>query len=155
MPLTLPNRTQPYVMAHRGNSACAPENTLAAFRRAIDDGTDIVETDVHLTRDEVFVCIHDATLDRTTDGHGAVADLTLDEIKRFSACYGRPEFTAECVPALGEITSILPSDVALALELKSDRFLEADVARRLVEQLNTSGVMDRADVHRAARPVAG
>ena len=145
-PLNLPNRPKPYVMAHRGNSAAAPENTRAAFRRAIDDGADIIETDLHLTRDGVFVCIHDATLDRTTDGHGAVADLTLAEIKRFSASYGRPEFAAERVPALGELTAILPPDVFFALELKTDRFLERGVAARFVEQLRADGVFDRAIV---------
>jgi len=65
-------------MAHRGNSAAAPENTLAAFRRAIDDGADIIETDLHLTRDGVFVCIH--ALELKTDHfleHGVAAPQTL------------------------------------------------------------------------------
>ncbi len=130
-------------MAHRGNSLAAPENTLAAFRRAIDDGADIIETDLHLTRDGVFVCIHDATLDRTTDGSGAVAELTLAEIKRCSASYGRPKFAPERVPALQELTAILPSDIALALELKTDRFLEHDVACRLVDECRSAGIKDR------------
>src|SRR3990172_4840590 len=108
-------------MAHRGNSAAAPENTRAAFRRAIDDGADIIETDLHLTRDGVFVCIHDATLDRTTGESGVVAELTLAELRRYRAASGRPEFAGERVPALDELTSILPPDVALALELKTDR----------------------------------
>ncbi len=137
---------KPYVIAHRGNSVATPENTLAAFRRAIDDGADIVETDLHLTRDGVFVCIHDATLDRTTDGHGPVADLTLAEIKRYSASYGRPAFAAERIPTLDELSAILPLHIALALELKTDRFLESHVARHLVDQLGASGVKDRTVV---------
>jgi len=144
--LQLPGRPKPYIMAHRGNSVAAPENTLAAFHRALDDGADIIETDLHLTRDGVFVCIHDATLDRTTDGHGAVAGLTLAEIQRFSASYGRPQFSAERVPALGELTAILPPDVFLALELKTDQFLEHNVAARLIEQLRADGVFDRTIV---------
>ncbi|MGH2592163.1 MAG: glycerophosphodiester phosphodiesterase [Anaerolineae bacterium] len=143
MPLALPGKPKPYVIAHRGNSAAAPENTLAAFRRAIDDGADIIETDLHLTRDNAFVCIHDATLDRTTGGRGAVADLTLAEIKRYSASYGRPEFGDERIPALDELTSILPPDVFLALELKTDRFLEPDVACCLIDQLRAAGVFNR------------
>ena len=146
MKLQFGGRSKPYVIAHRGNSAAAPENTLAAFGRAIDDGADIIETDLHLTRDGVFVCIHDATLDRTTDGHGAVADLILAEIKRYSASYGHPEFAAERIPALDELTSILPPDVFLALELKTDRFLEPNVARRLIDQLCAAGVADRTIV---------
>ena len=72
-PLTLPGRRKPYVMAHRGNRVACPENTLAAFRRALADGADILETDLHVAADGQFVCIHDGTLDRTTNGRGLVA----------------------------------------------------------------------------------
>jgi glycerophosphoryl diester phosphodiesterase len=142
-PLRLPNKPKPYVMAHRGNSAAAPENTLAAFRRAIGEGADIIETDLRVSRDDMIVCIHDATLDRTTDGRGAVTDLTLSEIKRCSAGCGRSEFRAERVPTLDELVAILPADVALALELKTDRFLETEMAVRLVDQLRAAGALDR------------
>lgn len=134
---------KPYVMAHRGNSVFAPENTLAAFRRAFEDGVDLLETDLHLTRDGHFVCIHDGTLERTTDGEGAVADFTLAEIKQVSASYGRPEFAAERVPALAELISIMPPKIGLALELKTDRFLEPDVGQQLINELDTAGLKDR------------
>jgi glycerophosphoryl diester phosphodiesterase len=58
-------------MAHRGNSTLCPENTLAAFQKAIEEGADIVETDLHLTADEAFICIQ-SHVDRTTEGSGAV-----------------------------------------------------------------------------------
>ena len=144
--LTLPGRSRPYVMAHRGNRVACPENTLAAFRRALADGADILETDLHLTADGVFVCIHDSTVDRTTDGHGAVAEKTLAEIKSLSASYGRREFEAERVPTLAELAAILPGDVALALELKTDRFLEADVCLQLATELERAGVRQRTVV---------
>src|SRR5438046_1238870 len=73
------------VTGHRGAAGLEPENTLRSFRRACDLGVDRVETDVHLTRDRRLVCIHDATVDRTTDGSGAVGDLTLEEIRRLDA----------------------------------------------------------------------
>jgi glycerophosphoryl diester phosphodiesterase len=138
--LELPGKPKPYLMAHRGNRVACPENTLAAFRRALDDGADILETDLHLTADDVFVCIHDATVDRTTASSGPVAGMTLDELKSLSASYGRPEFAAERVPTLAELTALLPPDVALALELKSDRFLEPQVCRALVAELDRTGV---------------
>jgi glycerophosphoryl diester phosphodiesterase len=144
--LELPGKPKPYVMAHRGNRVACPENTLAAFRRALDDGADIIETDLHLTADGVFVCIHDDTVDRTTDGAGAVAAMTLAQIKTLSASYGRPEFAAERVPALAELLALLPPDVALALELKTDRFLERDICRRLVGELDRAGVCNRTVV---------
>jgi glycerophosphoryl diester phosphodiesterase len=130
-------------MAHRGNRAACPENTLAAFRRAFADGADILETDLHLTKDNVIVCLHDATVDRTTDGRGAVAEMTLAELKRLSASYGRPEFKDERVPALAEVAAILPSGMWLALELKTDRFLEPEVCRRLADELEAADVRAR------------
>ncbi len=141
--LILSGKTKPYLMAHRGNRVACPENTLAAFRQALFDGADIIETDLHLTADEVFVCIHDATVDRTTDGTGAVAGLTLAELKGLSAACGRPEFEAERIPTLTELATMLPGDVALGLELKSDRFLEPEVCASLLAELDRTGVRSR------------
>lgn len=146
MTLALPNRPKPYIMAHRGNRVACPENTLAAFRRALAEGADILETDLHLTRDGVFVCLHDATVDRTTDGHGPVAALTLAALKQLSASGGRPGFAAERVPTLAELAAILPAETALALELKTDRFTEPEVAARLAAELTTLGVRGRTVV---------
>lgn len=142
----LNGKTKPYVMAHRGNRVACPENTLAAFQRALADGADILETDLHLTADGHFVCIHDATVDRTTNGHGRVADMTLAELKGLSASYGRPEFQAECIPTLAEVAETLPTEAALALELKTDRFLEADVCRALISELEHAGIRGRTAV---------
>lgn len=143
MTLTLPGKRKPYVMAHRGNRAACPENTLAAFRRALADGADLLETDLHLSRDGAFVCIHDATVDRTTDGRGAVADQTVAELKAWSAGCGRPEFAAERIPLLDEVAALLPADRVLALELKCDRFLEPEVGRRLADTLSRLGIRTR------------
>ena len=139
----LAGKAKPYLMAHRGNRVACPENTLAAFRQAIANGADILETDLHLTADGVLVCIHDATVDRTTDGSGEVARMTLDEIKALSAACGRPEFAAERIPTLAELMALLPTDVALALELKTDRFLEPQVCRHLVAELDEAGIRER------------
>ena len=141
--LELPGREKPYLMAHRGNRVRCPENTLAAFRWALEEGADILETDLHLSADGELVCIHDVTLDRTTDGKGPVAAKTLSELKALSASYGRPEFAAERIPTLDEATAILPTGIALALELKTDRFLKPAVGRQLVHQLRMAGVFDR------------
>ncbi|HEY6394026.1 MAG TPA: glycerophosphodiester phosphodiesterase family protein, partial [Candidatus Binataceae bacterium] len=72
-------------IAHRGASGRFPENTLSAFRAAFEEGVDMCELDVQLTRDGEIVVIHDETVDRTTDGHGPVASLTLAEIKSLEA----------------------------------------------------------------------
>ncbi len=144
--LSLPGRKKPYVMAHRGNRALLPENTLASFRQAITDGADILETDLHLSADDVFMCIHDATVDRTTNGSGPVAEKTLAQIKSLSAANHRPGFEQERVPTLAEVAGILPPDIGLALELKTDRFLETEVCNRLAEKLTKLGIRDRTAV---------
>ena len=142
----LKGKTKPYVIGHRGNQTACPENTLASFKRAIRDGADIIETDIHLTKDEVFVCIHDPTVDRTTNGSGQVKDMTLDELRLLSAGGNREGFMDERIPTLTDTTSIIPGNVALALELKTDRFLDPSVCERLVSQLTAENVIDRSVV---------
>lgn len=141
--LQLEGRRKPYLMAHRGNRVLCPENTLPAFRQAVEDGADIVETDLHLSADGEFVCIHDATLDRTTNGSGPVAERDLSELKGLSASYGKEGFEEARIPTLEELAGILPKEIALALELKTDRFLEPDVAKELLQRLTSERVRDR------------
>lgn len=136
-------KQKPLLLAHRGNRATCPENTLAAFQRAITEGADILETDLHLSRDGVFVCIHDDTVDRTTDGTGLVSELTLAELKSLDASGGQPEFAGESLPTLAELAQILPADRFLALELKTDDFLTLGTARQLVNELTRLEVRSR------------
>lgn len=137
-------KPKPYLMAHRGNRVACPENTLAAFRQAVADGADIVETDVHVTRDGKFVCIHDATLERTTTGRGAVAEKTLAELRQLSAGYGRPQFAHERIPTLAELAEAVPAPTVVALELKSEAFLDPAIAQGLASELHAVGLLRRA-----------
>lgn len=143
MKLELPGKEKPYVMAHRGNSAQRPENTLAAFRLALEQGADLIETDLHVTADGVFVCIHDATVDRTTDGSGPVAEMRLPALKQLSASYGFEQYADERIPTLAQVMDLLPPDVVLALELKTDAFLDPEIGRRLVEQIEAVGRLEQ------------
>ena len=102
----------PEIVAHRGAPSTRPENTLASFRAAIELGARIVEFDVRLTRDRVPVVIHDATVDRTTDGTGAVHELALEEIRGLDAGDG------ERVPTLDEVLELLSGRAAAAIEIK-------------------------------------
>lgn len=83
----LKDDSQPLVIAHRGGAGIAPENTLLAFRLAEKLGVDAIELDVRMTKDEELVVIHDATVERTTNGKGFVKDYTLEEIKKLDAGY--------------------------------------------------------------------
>jgi glycerophosphoryl diester phosphodiesterase len=141
--LIIPGKKKPYVMAHRGNNILCPENTMASFHQAILDGADILETDLQMSKDEQFMCIHDGSIDRTTNGTGLVSDYTVEELKAFSAYYGKKAFLEEKIPLLSDLASILPPDVALALELKSDRFLEDVVCQKLIDLLTHTGIRNR------------
>jgi glycerophosphoryl diester phosphodiesterase len=109
-------------IAHRGATSRFPENTLAAFAGAIDAGADMCELDVQLSRDGALVVIHDDTVDRTTGGRGAVAAMTLEQLKRLDAgvSFGA-EFKGERIPTLDEVFTCVGRRCALNIELKSAR----------------------------------
>jgi len=110
---------KPLILAHRGASAYAPENTLTAFARAFELGADGVELDVTLTRDGVPIVIHDDTVDRTTNGKGAVQDLTLAEIQQLDAgAWFDEKFRGERIPTLAEVFDIVPAGKIVNVEIK-------------------------------------
>jgi glycerophosphoryl diester phosphodiesterase len=107
-------------IAHRGASGSFPENTLSSFRAAIDVGAEMCELDVALTRDQVAVVIHDDTVDRTTDGQGEVAAMTLAEMKQLDAgAWFDPKFIGERVPTLDEVFEAAKGRCGLNIELKA------------------------------------
>ena len=107
-------------LAHRGALRDAPENTLAAFWRALELGADGVELDVTLSADGKIVVIHDDTVDRTTGGRGLVSELTLAELKRLDAgSWFAPEFADARIPTLDEVLQALPAPARINIELKS------------------------------------
>ena len=111
---------QPWIIAHRGASGHAPENTMAAFRRAVELGARFIETDLHMTRDAHFVAIHDSTVERTTNGRGAIRDLTLAQVAGLDAgkWFDRG-FMNERIPTLDQILTFgREADIVLYLEIK-------------------------------------
>jgi len=116
------------VVGHRGAAGHAPENTLGGFERAVEIGVDAVEFDVRESADGVAVVIHDATVDRTTDGVGAVSELTLDDLRTLNAGDGA------VIPTLEETLDLLADHgVGIRVELK-ERGLGADVVAALEER---------------------
>jgi glycerophosphoryl diester phosphodiesterase len=123
------------VVAHRGASADAPENTIPAFQLAIDMGADAIELDVHLTADGKLAVIHDETLDRTTDLTGAVASMTMAQIRRADAGYrfetseGSFPFRGQKlrVPTLSQVLAWLPEGIGLVIEIKARAATDAAV----------------------------
>ena len=136
---------------HRGAAELEPENTLLSIQKAIDLGVDQIEIDVHLTRDQHLVVIHDTTVDRTTDGQGAIADFTLAEIKQLDAGKG------ERIPTLQEVIDLVRGKVVLQIELKGPDTAEPvvqTVERNRIENevLLTSFVHERLREARQLNP---
>lgn len=115
------NSTRFFPIAHRGFSSQAPENTLAAFDLALESGFDNIELDVQLTSDKVPVVIHDATVDRTTNGDGAVSSFTLAELRKLDAgSWFDKKYTGEHIPILEVVLQRYAGKIHLHLELKSN-----------------------------------
>ncbi len=113
----------PLIIAHRGDSAHRPENTLASFASALEEGAEFVEFDVQLTRDLQVVVLHDPTVDRTTTGRGKVGALTLREVQALSAGYPERFGTAyetERIPTLAEALAFLKGRARVMLEIKTE-----------------------------------
>ena len=128
------------VIAHRGASGSCPENTLPAFRRAVELGAHMIELDVQLTRDGHPVVIHDSTLRRTTTGRGAVRRRTLAEIAALDAGgWFASHFAGTSVPMLREVLAEVPIPINVELKAAGDDGLE----RRALEVVDEAGALER------------
>ncbi|MCP4643469.1 MAG: hypothetical protein GY851_23680 [bacterium] len=129
----------PKASAHRGDNAAAPENTVPAFASAVRKGAHQIEFDVHLTKDGVPIVMHDSTVDRTTDGTGAVADLTFAELRGLDAgSWFRAEFAGVRVPTVNEALEAIPGPILCNIQLKNAPGVAEAVTRLIV-------AMDRLD----------
>jgi len=136
--------SRPRVVAHRGNSAVAPQNTLAAFEAAWRAGADSIELDVQLTADGHVVVIHDETVDATTDGRGALTDLALAEVRALDAgSWFAAAYAGQRIPTFAEVLAFLEQrpGIELLLELKG-AWTPAQV-RLVTEPLRDAGLTDR------------
>lgn len=144
--LILPGRERPYILAHRGVMAHEPENTVRSFLRALAEGADLLETDIHFCADHVPVCIHDATVDRTTDGAGRVNAFALPELKQLRTLGLDGEPTDQQILTLDEFLELIPLDRGVALEIKDDRVAYPHLAGRIAAALQEHQLTDRAVV---------
>jgi glycerophosphoryl diester phosphodiesterase len=144
--LTRAQRPYPLLIAHRGANHLAPENSLAAFALAQAQGADVLETDLHVTRDGEIVLFHDHTLNRMTDGTGPLFAQSLDELKRWRLRGPDGNLTDERIPTLIELLVATQGTMPLLLELKDWRFADTDHARRLVRTLAAYGVLAKCAI---------
>ena len=148
------------MIGHRGASGVAPENTLAAFRKAVELGAGFIETDLQLSRDARLVALHDDTLERTTTGRGPVSSMTLEELRqldagswfRASTGEGAASFAGERIPTIQEVLAFgREHEIGLLLEVKSTGPSGAEHA--VVGALRASGEIPRSVVLSFSRGV--
>ena len=130
--------------AHRGFSGKYPENTLLAFSKAIEEGVDGIENDVHLTKDGVLVVMHDELVDRTTNGKGYIKDKTYEELAQLDASYIFKEHGPQKVPTLREYLELVKdTDIITNIELKTGVFEYTGIEQKVYDMLREFDMVDR------------
>ncbi len=117
------------IIAHRGASFFEPENTLRSIKRAIEMGADFVEVDIRMSKDEELVIMHDADVNRTTNGSGLVKDQNLEELKKLDAGLG------ETIPTLDELIKTTKNKVGLVIEIK-----EPGTENRILQKISENNL---------------
>jgi glycerophosphoryl diester phosphodiesterase len=129
------------IIGHRGGAALAPENTLACYRKGIEAGADMIEIDIHLTRDGHVVVCHDQSVDRTTNGKGLIRELTLNEIRQLHIVDRNGNQTNERIPTLEEVFQLFQevrsngNPCQLLIEIKRTRNIYQGLEEKLLEQI--------------------
>jgi len=120
---TIEQKNRPWVIAHRGYQGAYPENTISAFKAAIEVKSDMIELDVCFTNDRVPVVIHDNTLERTTSGKGLVSEHSLSELKELDAgSWFSSKFKSESIPTLEETLDQIRGRITVNIEIKPESF---------------------------------
>lgn len=130
------------IIGHRGARFEAPENTVSGFRYALGLGLDAFELDIHLTSDEELAVIHDATVDRTTNGSGAVAEMTLSQLQALDARSNFPDWPEPCsIPTYAQVLDVLRDVAWLETEIKTDAPERLDIiVPRVVDEVRRFGM---------------
>ena len=132
------------VWAHRGASGYAPENTLDAFRKAVEMGADGIELDVQMTKDGELVVIHDETIDRVSNGKGWVKDYTYEELKKFNFNKTHLEYTKEEIPTLEQVYLLIkPTNLTINVEIKTGIVFYPGIEGRVLELTERLGMKER------------
>ncbi len=133
---------------HRGAAGFAPENTLSSIKKALEFNTDRIEVDVRQTKDNIVVCMHDETIDRTTSGKGPVKELTYNNLRKFDAGIKFSKtFKNEKVPTLEEVIQLINGKSRLVVEIKDGDELYSGIENRVVDIINKYNAKDWVLVH--------
>ncbi len=135
------------IVGHRGALGLAPENTMASFQKGLETGCDLVETDIHLSRDGALVLMHDPEVSRTTNGKGRIRDMTLGEISRLDAgSWFDERFRGEPVPVLGDLLDWAKKRIPVVIEIKGDPRPSRGIEAALLAELRKHGLVSEVMV---------
>lgn len=142
------NNKRMLIVAHRGGALLGNENSLSCFEKGISAGADIIELDIHMSKDGELIVCHDPTLDRTTDTEGRIEDMTLEEIKKARIIdFETEEPTDERIPTLSEAIEKIDGRAGLLIEIKRKREDQyAGIEAKLLEVINSYGIKDKCIV---------
>jgi glycerophosphoryl diester phosphodiesterase len=128
----MPNLNKVLTIAHRGSSGERPENTMIAFKRSIEEGSDAIELDIQLSKDNEIIVCHDTTVNRTTNGTGYIRDMDLSTLKQLDAgSWFAKQFAGETLPLLNEVFELVPNHILINVEIKNK--YEGHLLRPLLE----------------------
>lgn len=130
------------VVAHRGGASLGPENTLACIEKGIEAGADMIEVDVHLTRDGALLVCHDQSIDRTTNGKGLIRDLTLAQIKSHRVVNADGGLTQEQLPTLEEVMTLVKGRCRLLIEIKRTGSIYMGIEAKVLDVINRFDARD-------------
>ncbi|NLA77312.1 MAG: glycerophosphodiester phosphodiesterase [Clostridiales bacterium] len=132
------------VIAHRGASKVCPQNTIPAFKKAVEMGADGFENDVHLTKDGRIVVCHNYNIDDTSTGSGYINDLTFDELRSYDfGSYFSPEFAGTKIPTLEEFLDVARDVELINIEIKGPRDGNLEIVKRTIDMVKDFGLFDR------------
>lgn len=136
------------IIGHRGGASIGPENTLACYKKGIEAGADMIEIDIHLTKDSGIVVCHDQSINRTTNGKGLIRELTLNEIRQYRCLDADGNVTDQQVPTLDEVFDLMLETRAagnpckLLIEIKRTRNIYQGIEELLLEKINSCNAKD-------------
>lgn len=132
------------VIAHRGACKAAPQNTIPAFKKAIEMGANGFENDVHVTKDGFLVICHNYEIDETSNGTGLISDYTLEELRKFDfGLYFSEEFAGTKIPTLDEFLDLCGGIDVINIEIKTPRRKGTDIARKTMEKVKEFGLFNK------------
>ena len=133
----------PLVLAHRGANKRAPQNTVPAFKKAVEFNADGIETDVHLSKDGKIVICHNYDIDATSNGTGFISDYTCEELKKFDfGSYFSEEFKGVTLPTVSEMLDVVKDMTLINIEIKAPKE-KNDLVKRTIEEVHRYGLQDK------------